>query len=383
MNEDADQVFPPEARRVLLVSTCRIADLLRGAEQQAVLLASGLKRRGWEVLMAVPEGTPVQRAARAADIPCFPLDVRPEFSPFAFWRLHRHARAFRPAILHLNDPHAVSMGGYARLFGSAPMVLAHRRMAKTPKSILAYRMGAQGVIAISEAVRRNIVAAGYPAEQTALAYSCVDPRYLAATMDRDEARARLRVPPSAFVFTMAAAMVRNKNHTTVLNAFRAFQGREDVLLVLVGDGPERPAIEDLSRRAGLSAQVRFTGTLQGDDLIGAYRASDVFVYATNREGLGIAALEAQAMGLPVVGSRVVGLTEAVCEGRTGLLVEPQDVKGLAEAMERLRLDSDLRRQLGEAGPAWVRERFSDDAMVRGVLAAYALFRTRRTRALPA
>jgi glycosyltransferase involved in cell wall biosynthesis len=378
----ASEFLPAQARRCLLLSTCTTADVLRGAEKQAIVLGAGLRKRGWDVLMGVPPGSKVRQGAEEAGVPHFDLVVRPEYAPWVFWRLHRRARAFRPAILHLNDPHALSMGGYARLFGTAPLVIAHRRLAKTPHHVASYRIGTEGLICISEAVRRNMSEAGYPDDQMTTAYSCVDTRYLNACGSREEARARLSIDSGEFVFMIAAAIIRQKDHPTLLRAFVSFKGQPDTRLLVVGDGPDRAAVESLARELGIVGQVRFTGALEGAALLCAYRASDVFIHSTRREGLGVAALEAQAMGLPIIGTRVVGLTEAVAEGRTGLLVAYEDVDGLASAMARLRTDTELRERLGRAGPDWIRSRFSEDAMIDGVLRSYAEFWRRRARALP-
>ncbi len=357
-------------KRCLLLSTCTIRDVLRGAEKQVVTLAAGLRRRGWEVLMGVPPGSKVEEAARAVGVPSFHVNVRPEFSPWAFWLLHRRCRVFRPSVLHLNDPHAVSMGGYARLFRSAPLVLAHRRLAKTPHHTLSYLQGAEGLICISEAVRANMREAGYPDARMAVVFSSVDPQYLSCDTSRRDARARMGIAPETFVFVMIAAIFRQKDHATLVRAFARFRGRANVQLVIVGEGPCRADVESLIRAKELDAQVRCVGALSGEALLCAYRAADVVVYSTHREGLGVAALEAQAMGLPVIGTRVVGLTEAIDEGRTGLLVEHEDVEGLAVAMDRLYADRALMERLGRAGPDWVRSRFSEDAMVEGVIRAY-------------
>jgi glycosyltransferase involved in cell wall biosynthesis len=99
--------------------------------------------------------------------------------------------------------------------------------------------------------------------------------------------------------------------------------------------------------------------------------SDAFVMSSLWEGLGLVFLEAMATGLPVVGSRVSAIPEVVSDGSTGLLVEPGDPAALAAGIQRLLNDDELRRGLGEAGPAIVNERFTLDRMVEETLAVYA------------
>jgi glycosyltransferase involved in cell wall biosynthesis len=135
-----------------------------------------------------------------------------------------------------------------------------------------------------------------------------------------------------------------------------------------GDGAERAALEAQRAALGLDARVRFLGRV--DDVAELLAGADVCVMPSRHEGLGVAALEAMAAGVPVVASRVGGLPEAVVDGATGCLVAPDDASALADALGRLVADRDLRRALGAAGAARVRARFSMDAMAAGTLAVY-------------
>jgi glycosyltransferase involved in cell wall biosynthesis len=376
-SEDFDP-FPPERRRCLIVSSSRNQEVLRGAEKQVILLAKGLLSRGWDVMLGAPRDSKVREGAHDLGMESFDLDVRPEFSPLAFWKLRRTANAFKPLVLHLNDAHALSMGMWARLFRQAPLVVAHRRVAKPPRHISKYTMGADGVVAISESVRKSLVSSGCSASRTALAFSCVDERFLSCPVSRADARKSLGIPEDAFVFTMIGAMVTQKDHPTLLTAFGAFRSQPNVMLYLVGDGSERRRLERQALQTGLGDRIRFPGTLEGEALLCAYRAADTFVFSTHMEGLGLAAIEAQAMGLPIIASDVPGLNEAVAHGRTGLLVPPQDVNALTEAMMLVRDNADLRAAMTEASAAWVSSKFTENAMVEGVLAAYRRFWQRNT-----
>jgi glycosyltransferase involved in cell wall biosynthesis len=100
-------------------------------------------------------------------------------------------------------------------------------------------------------------------------------------------------------------------------------------------------------------------------------ASDAFVMSSLWEGLGLVFLEAMAIGLPVIGSRVSAIPEVVTDEVTGLLVEPGDPAALAAGIQRLLGDSGLREGLGSTGPEIVEERFTLDRMVEETLAVYA------------
>src|SRR5207244_4300954 len=122
-----------------------------------------------------------------------------------------------------------------------------------------------------------------------------------------------------------------------------------------GVGSRRDALEALVTELGLGDAVRLLGFVPDADLPALYNAADLFVLASRRhdllvEGFGIAFVEAAACGLAVIGSRSGGIPEAIREGETGLLVDPEDPAALAAAAVRVLEDDALRRRLGAAGP---------------------------------
>ena len=148
---------------------------------------------------------------------------------------------------------------------------------------------------------------------------------------------------------------------------RALAGLPEADLVLMGDGPERAGLEDLGRELGVLDRMTFTGWVEPPWV--AQRRCDVLAVPSRVEGFGLVAVEALLAGIPVVASRVGGLTEVVEDGVTGLLVPSDDPEALAGALRQLEGDSVLRAELAERGRADARRRFSVDAM----MAAYDRF----------
>jgi glycosyltransferase involved in cell wall biosynthesis len=104
--------------------------------------------------------------------------------------------------------------------------------------------------------------------------------------------------------------------------------------------------------------VRFLGEVPHEQVPEVLQQLDIFAMPSTYEGFGVAALEAEAMEMPVVASRIHGIPDVVVDGETGLLVPPRDRQALAAALERLATDADLRRRLGQAGRAFVAEQYS-------------------------
>jgi glycosyltransferase involved in cell wall biosynthesis len=147
-------------------------------------------------------------------------------------------------------------------------------------------------------------------------------------------------------------------------AVRVMTNIADATLLVVGDGPDRQALE----AAAPAERVRFLGTrLDARELLGA---ADVVVIPSRSEGLPLAALEAMAAGRPIVATAVRGLRDLLEDGRTALLVPPGDAQALAAAVRRLLDDPELARSLGDAA---LQEagRYTEDAMVDAYLRLYA------------
>jgi glycosyltransferase involved in cell wall biosynthesis len=142
--------------------------------------------------------------------------------------------------------------------------------------------------------------------------------------------------------------------------------RDDVALVFVGDGTLRPEVE---RRARERLRGRLTITGVVDDPRALIAGADVFALPSRWEGLPRAVVEALDAGLPVVASDVGGVSEVIADGRTGLLVAPEDTSALAAAIVRLLDDSTFARTVATAGPAAVSD-FSEQAMARDHMTLY-------------
>ncbi|MEM9755872.1 MAG: glycosyltransferase family 4 protein, partial [Pseudomonadota bacterium] len=132
----------------------------------------------------------------------------------------------------------------------------------------------------------------------------------------------------------------------------------DVRLTVVGDGPERAALQALA--APLGAAVRFTGYQSQEEVAQILATADAFVLPSFAEGVPVVLMEALAAGLPVIATRITGVPELVEDGVSGLLVTPGDPGALAAAIADLSARADRGRSLGAAGRKTVRAEFAID-----------------------
>jgi glycosyltransferase involved in cell wall biosynthesis len=177
------------------------------------------------------------------------------------------------------------------------------------------------------------------------------------------------VPPGAPVVCCVGRLIHIKGQDVLLRAFARLDAQyANAVLLLVGDGKRRQALEKLAARLGLGGRVVFTGWRS--DACSLIAAADVLVLPSREEPLGLTLLEGMAVGTPVIGCRTGGMPEIVDPEVNGLLVDSGDPDGLAAAIGRLLSDAQLRARLIPAGRKTVAEKFSPASFVRDVEAVY-------------
>jgi len=190
----------------------------------------------------------------------------------------------------------------------------------------------------------------------------LEQRVAAERDGRGESRRVLGIGPDRFAVGWIGRMTGVKRTDDVLRAFRRLRDRGvDACLCMIGDGPDRPAVERRAHELGLMRDTFFLG--YQEEVAPFYAAFDAMILPSINEGTPVSAIEALAAGRPVVATRVGGVPDVIREGEDGFLVEPGDVDGLAERLARLAADPELRARLGAAGRARVIPRYSVERLV--------------------
>jgi glycosyltransferase involved in cell wall biosynthesis len=141
-----------------------------------------------------------------------------------------------------------------------------------------------------------------------------------------------------------------------------------VVWLVIGEGPERPALEAHARAMGISDSVRFLG--HRNDIPTIMASLDLLVHPTSGEGFGLVLLEAMTQATPIVATRVGALPEIVEDGVTGVLVPPRDAPALSASIERMLGDSAILRSMGDAGRQRFERLFTINRMVTETLEVY-------------
>jgi len=390
----------PRPARVLYV----IDDLFPGGSERVLVdtalgLSAHIRRRAnmtdrYQVsVLTLFAGGPLVEELQQAGVPVNVLGLsRWNFAAKALV-FRRELRQWRPTIVHLfrvgsrvfagplawaaGVPHVI--GRWGSLPGDAPLLW---KWLDRLSSHFITRSEACSR-AVARALHRDFLPGRLA---TDVIHNATSLRSLSAGARR-KARLPLGLSPQELAVGTVANLNWRKGHAFLLWAFaKVVSQQPGARLLLVGEGPLRESLEDLTRELRLTEDVRFLG--RRTDVADLLPALDLFVLPSVTEGLGVALMEAMAVGLPCVATRVGGVPEVVADGETGLLVPPRDPEALAEAMLRLLPDTALRRWMGQAGRRRVEEHFSIERMVADVERMYSALLAREgtatdSRDLPA
>ena len=329
-----------------------------GAQKQLFCLVKALQKRGWSQSV-ISFNVGGIWADRLADIQ-IPVHVIPRnpFKPKRLWLLSRAVRKEQPRIL-------LSWSATAAAYAQLLCCIRRPRRVFNLRADLTVDnhtgMPSRGQRLFWSALRR----ADYVLSNSLRSLQAL--REHGVTLPRNEvvsnivfahARAKPAEPVAVPHVVAVGALNPLKAYDVLLKAIGQLAARGILFeLSLVGEGPERPKLENLAMQLGVARRVRFSGAMESVSSLLA--RAHILAHPSKSEGLSNTVLEAMAEGVPVVASRVGGNPEIVEDGRTGLLVKPGCAASLAAAMRRLHDDPALRGRLGVAGLQHVRKHCSE------------------------
>lgn len=288
----------------------------------------------------------------------------------------------RPDVIHAHQVGALwHLGPAARAAGRIPVLFTEhidhvsksvgwRKKVKARLLLNRAARYAQRVCGVSEDVSRSMARWGtVPGRKIDTVLNGIDTDRYADTSSRSALRMELGIPSTARLIGTVGRLTEVKRQDLLLRAVAGFgPGREDVRVLLVGDGPERQRLERLAADLHLGARAIFVGYQPNPERF--LPAMDVFALTSRLEGLPLALLEAWAAGLPVVSSAVGGIPEVVTDGATGLLFPFGDESALVAALRRVLSDPGTAARIGSAGQTVVRKRYSLERMAANYEAIY-------------
>jgi glycosyltransferase involved in cell wall biosynthesis len=352
--------------RILLVD---LESEWRGGQSQALLLLQGLRAGGHDAELLSVSGAALAERARTAGVPLHAASAafrRPQAA-----RLLRRLLAQRSFdLVHANEAHALTAAWLARVHRFVPLIVSRRVLFPLRRSALSlarYR-AATRVIAVSDAVRGELCAAGLDASRIEVVPDGVAPAPPITPEERTRAQARWGISPGSAVAAYVASLTAEKGHALLLDAFADLRRAvPSCRLLLAGSGPLQHSLQEKARAAGLLPAVILAGFVENTRAV--YAACDVFLFPSLREGLGSSILEAMSCGLPVVAFDGGAARDILEDGCSGFLVAPAAAP-LAAAAARLLADKALARRVGEAAREIASTRFSAARMTEATARVY-------------
>ena len=369
-------------------------------------LSRGLDERGYETTLLAGELARgedsmayVARDAgiNVARVPQLHREISPISDPIAISRLLQAIKHVRPHILHTHTAKAGAVGRTAALLaGSArPPVIVHtyhghvlrgyfdpvrtRAFLETERALARQTTR---LIAVAPGVRDDLVELGVAApEKFSVIRLGIDLEARIHGDRRAEYRRLFGVPEDRFVVGWIGRMTAIKRLPDLLRSFAQLLDRGiDATLCLVGDGPDREAVEELASELGVTRHVLFVGYQR--EVAPYYAFFDALALPSANEGTPVVAIESLAAARPVVATRVGGVEDVVSDGIDGFLVEPGSVEGVTDALARLAVDPALRAQMGAAGRERVIPRYRVSRLVDDVDELYRELLSERKLPLP-
>ncbi|HKQ30003.1 MAG TPA: glycosyltransferase family 4 protein [Burkholderiales bacterium] len=336
-----------------------------GQEIRILTEAKGMIGRGHQVTLLCPAHARLHAEAQRQRIPVVALPIdRKRIRGIAALR-----RWLKENPVDVINTHSSTDSWLAALAtrwwsGAPPIVRTRHISAAVPgnqPTRWLYQSATRHIVTTGERIRRALIDENRFNPETIVSIPTgVDTTHFVPG-DRTASRAALDLPPSGFLIGIVATLRSWKGHRYLLQAFARLRDR-NARLVIVGDGPQREALQQELIALGIQDRV----TMPGDqrNVVPWLQALDIFVLPSYaNEGVPQAIVQAMLCGLPVISTRVGSIDEVVRDQETGLLIAPHDSAQIVEAIEMLSADSARRQLMGKRARAVAEREFGIDAML--------------------
>ena len=323
-----------------------------GGEAQLQLILEHLQRAGHHNEVVLAPKAAFAATARSLGVPVHEAPLRRWWRPDLWPCLRSIYRRTAPDVIHFACGRSLLLGGIAAVGVRAKKVSIRRIDYPIRRGLLGgfrYTRLCDHTIAICDAIRQRLLAAGVPSQRITLVYDGIDPTPWTGLQQRkQQARVRLGIPADAQVRSCAGVLRPRKGQHVLIDAFARFANElPKAVLLLAGGGSEHEKLRARAASLGVGSRVLLPGRVQ--PVHDVYAASDLFVMPSFHEGLCNACLEAGFASLPQVVSDAGGNAEIVQNGVSGAVVGKGDVEGLARAIAYYLRNPAIAQAHGAAG----------------------------------
>ncbi len=353
-----------------------------GAERHILNLATAIDPDVVEVSVCCLFADPFVKVAREAGIRSYSIPMRHKLDFGIVTKLRENIINDKIDIVHTHGVRANLVGRLAAKMSGVGTVITtvHSMLAQDYPDTFsrlanmfiekASRSMTNHFVAVSGGLQKALIKQGIPEKKITVVYNGLDPQIFRGKEHIDPGwRKRAGIAEDVPLVSIVGRLHQVKGHRYFLKAAaELLKNRKDIHFLVVGSGPEREALEELTNDLGISEYVTFTGFISNVSEV--MPDLNLLVVPSLWEGFGLTALEAMAVGVPVVATSVGGLPEIVEHGTTGLLVPPADEEALAKCILWVLEHPQESKEMALAAKAVVEEKFSAAAMARKTEAVY-------------
>ena len=366
-----------------MVLHVRVVTATGGGPEKTILNSPRfLQRLGYRSLVAFmhPPGDPgfeeIRRRGREAGIDVISIPDRGAWDWRPLLALISLCRRENVAIWHGHDYKSNVFGLLVRRFHRMRLVTtAHGWVDKSGRMPIYDRVDLavlpfyERVICVSDDLVGQCQAAGISPSRICHIENAIDAEQYDRQVERCQAKKRLEMPASTLLIGAVGRLSPEKGFDVLIQAIVRLRGKgHDIGLVIAGEGPDRARLEQTIAVEALASHCRLLGHVSR--IRDVYEAIDIFALSSLREGLPNVVLEAMAMSLPIVATRVAGVPRIIEHDQTGLLVAPGDADEIANGLEILINNCKVRQELGRQGRRLIEERYSFRQRMEKVTGVY-------------
>ena len=328
-----------------------------GQEHRTQRVINGLDKSKFKVFYGLNSGS--KSLEKQIECEFVEFNLKKSFNIFEILKICKFVKQNNIKIISTHSGKDGIIGAIVSKITGAKVV--RTRHLQTPiRSPFSYNINDK-IVAVSNAVKTQLIAQGVRERLIETIYTGVDTDKFNPHFKKD-IRDQLGLSANSIIVGIVAVLRAAKNHKILFEAFSELN-LPNTFLVVVGDGPQYENLQNIK-----TSNILMLGNRADvSDFLGSF---DLFVLPSKMEALGTALLEAQSCAVPCIGSDVGGLGEAVSNGKSGFLFENGNKEELKKVLERLILDENLRKQMGEFGREYVKETFSIEKMIENTQNLY-------------
>ncbi len=347
------------------------SDGLGGQEKRVLAEAKGMKGRGHEVMIACRDDSRIKDEAVRYGIETNVFPFRRPYDIESILRLYVFIKKGEFDVVNTHSGIDSWIGGISAKLAGTPLLVRTRHLniplKRNPLNFIHYLPDIY--ITCGEDMRIKLVKnCGFPEDRVMSIPTGVGEEFFRVKRDKEKG-IKYGIPEDSPVITNVGILRSVKGHEVTFQAVRlVIKAVPEARFLIVGDGPARKRLESMVDELGIRKYVIFTGYVS--DIPEIYSFTDIAVLSSWSEGLPQSLLQAMAVGVPVVATRVGGVPEVVIHKETGILVEPGDYEGLASGVIRVMNEASLRECMVAKARELIKSRYTVTHMLDKIESLY-------------